>query len=167
MTPACAGAPARGSPAPTPGAATRVPRGQRMTETAMTRRLISTGSPFERDFAYSRAVVDGDWCFVAGTTGYDYAAMEMPQDPADQATNAFVTIRRTLTEAGFAMEDIVKVTYMITEADLRHAIAPAICAALGEIRPASTMLVAGLVEPEMKVEIEVIAKRRGSDGETR
>ncbi|MEL6208482.1 MAG: RidA family protein [Pseudomonadota bacterium] len=130
----------------------------------MTRRLISTGSPFERDFAYARAVVDGDWCFVAGTTGYDYARMAMPEDPGQQAENALSTIRATLAEAGFAMEDVVKVTYIVTEADLRHAIAPAIRAAFAEIRPASTMVIAGLVEPEMKVEIEVVAKRRAADG---
>lgn len=126
----------------------------------MTRRLISTGSHFERDFAYSRAVVDGDWCFVAGTTGYDYTAMTMPDDIAVQAENAFATIRETLVQAGFAMEDVVKVTYILTEAEDRHAIAPAVRAAFGHIRPVSTLLVAGLAVPEMKVEVEVVAKRR-------
>ena len=125
----------------------------------MPRRLISTGSPFERDYAYSRAVVQGDWCFVAGTTGYDYATMEMPADAGDQARNAFATIRGVLGDAGFAMADIVRVQYTITDAALQPAIGPAIRDVLGEVRPASTMVVAGLVAPEMKVEIEVTAYR--------
>ncbi|MDT8345241.1 MAG: Rid family hydrolase [Thermohalobaculum sp.] len=125
----------------------------------MTRRLISTGSPFEDEFAYSRAVVAGDWCFVAGTTGYDYTRMAMPEGAAEQAANALATIAATLAEAGFAMADVVRVQYTVTDADLRHAIAPALRAALGEVRPAATMVVAGLIAPEMKVEIEVTAFR--------
>ena len=127
----------------------------------MTRRLVSTGSPFEVEFAYSRAVVAGDWCFVAGTTGYDYARMAMPESALGQARNAFDTIERTLAEAGFAMADIVRVQYTITDAALRHEIAPALREALGAVRPAATMVVAGLNEPEMKVEIEVTAFRGG------
>jgi enamine deaminase RidA (YjgF/YER057c/UK114 family) len=96
---------------------------------------------------------------VAGTTGYDYATMTMPDAAEAQARNAFATIARTLAEAGFAMSDIVRVTYIITDAALRGEIAPAIRAALGEVRPAATMIVAGLNEPEMKVEIEVTAFR--------
>lgn len=125
----------------------------------MTRRLISTGSPFEDEFAYSRAVVAGDWCFVAGTTGYDYARMAMPEGAAEQAMNALATIAATLAEAGFAMADVVRVQYTVTDAELRHAIAPALRAALGDVRPAATMVVAGLIAPEMKVEIEVTAFR--------
>jgi len=125
----------------------------------MTRRLISTGSPFEDEFAYSRAVVAGDWCFVAGTTGYDYAKMAMPEGAAEQARNALATIAATLAEAGFAMTDVVRVQYTVTDAALRHAIAPALREALGEVRPAATMVVAGLIAPEMKVEIEVTAYR--------
>jgi len=123
------------------------------------RRHISTGSPFEAEFAYSRAVVRGDWCFVAGTTGYDYATMTIPEAAAAQAENAFATIDRTLAEAGFAMADVVRVTYVVTDAALRAEIAPAIRTALGEVRPAAMMIVAGLNEPEMKVEIEVTAFR--------
>ena len=123
------------------------------------RRRISSGSPFEAEFAYSRALVCGEWCFVAGTTGYDYATMTMPPAAADQARNAFGTIARTLHEAGFAMSDIVRVTYVITEAALRTEIAPAIREALVQVRPAAMMIVAGLNEPEMKVEIEVTALR--------
>ena len=120
---------------------------------------ISTGSPFEEEFAYSRAVVRGDWCFVAGTTGYDYATMTMPEGAAAQARNAFATIARTLGEAGFAMGDVVRVQYTITDPAWRSEIAPELRAVLGAVRPAATMVVAGLNEPEMKVEIEVTAFR--------
>ncbi|MEM7499443.1 MAG: RidA family protein [Pseudomonadota bacterium] len=125
----------------------------------MSRRLISTRSPFEEDFAYSRAVVVGDWCFVAGTTGYDYAQMAMPEDAGMQAENALKTIAGVLDEAGFAMGDVVRVQYTVTDAALRHAIAPALRAVFADVKPASTLVVAGLAEPEMKVEIEVTAYR--------
>jgi enamine deaminase RidA (YjgF/YER057c/UK114 family) len=125
----------------------------------MTRRLISSGSPFERDYAYSRAVVQGDFCFVAGTTGYDYATMTMPEDVGAQAENALATIRKALEEAGFSMADIVRtVIYLADPAD-HPAIGPALRAALGDVRPANTTVVAALVKPEMKVEIEVTACR--------
>jgi enamine deaminase RidA (YjgF/YER057c/UK114 family) len=127
----------------------------------MPRRLISTGAPFEKAAGYSRAVVDGDFCFVAGTTGYDYATMTMPGAVEDQARNCFGTIARVLEEAGFALGDVVRATYYVTE----HADADRVLAVCGEflaaIRPAATLLVvAGLYKPEMKVEIEVTAKRR-------
>ncbi|MFC3628885.1 RidA family protein [Paracoccus angustae] len=120
---------------------------------------ISTGSPFEAAMGYSRAVVKGPWCFVSGTTGYDYAAMTMPDDPCQQARNCFATIFATLAEAGFAPADIVRVQYTVTDAALVEAIAPALAEALGNIRPAATMVVAGLIRPEMKVEVEVTAMR--------
>jgi enamine deaminase RidA (YjgF/YER057c/UK114 family) len=129
----------------------------------MPRRLISTGSPFEKTSGYSRAVVDGDFCFVAGTTGYDYATMIMPADVTNQSRNCFKTIGAALQEAGFAMADIVRATYYITDA--RDADAHlAVCGeVLGDIRPAATLLVvAGLYKPEMKIEIEVTAKRRST-----
>ncbi|MCL7465495.1 RidA family protein [Phaeovulum sp. NW3] len=122
-------------------------------------RRISTGSPFERTMGYSRAVVKGPWCFVSGVTGYDYATMQMPQNVADQARNCFTTISTVLAEAGFAMEDIVRVQYTVTDAALVDALVPVLGAALGEIRPAATMVIAGLIRPEMKVEIEVTAFR--------
>lgn len=122
-------------------------------------RRISTGSPFEKTMGYSRAVVKGDWCFVSGVTGYDYATMEIPEDVAAQARNCFATIGRVLDEAGFAMADIVRVQYTVTDAALVEAIVPVLGAALGEIRPAATMVIAGLIRPEMKVEIEVTAFR--------
>jgi enamine deaminase RidA (YjgF/YER057c/UK114 family) len=126
----------------------------------MPRRLISTGAPFEKTAGYSRAVVDGDFCFVAGTTGYDYATMRMPDAIEDQARNCFRTISRVLEEAGFALADAVRATYYITDgADADRVLA--VCGEfLGDIRPAATLLVVvGLYKPEMKVEIEVTAKR--------
>lgn len=122
-------------------------------------RRISTGSRFEDDFAYSRAVVVGNWCFVAGTTGYDYATMTMPDSALDQTRAAFATIARTLNEAGFVMTDIVRVQYTIIDRALRSEIAPALREALGDVRPAATMVIAGLNEPEMKIEVEVTALR--------
>lgn len=127
----------------------------------MTRRLISSGSPFEKSVGYSRAVVDGDWCFVAGTTGYDYQAMVMPDSAADQARNALATIAKALAEAGFEMADVVRATYYFTDAAYWDEVGPVLGAAFGDIRPAATALVVGLVKPEMKVEIEVTALRRG------
>jgi enamine deaminase RidA (YjgF/YER057c/UK114 family) len=127
----------------------------------MPRRLISTGAPFEKTAGYSRAVVDGDFCFVAGTTGYDYATMTMPDAIEDQARNCFGTIARVLEEAGFALADVVRATYYITDhADADRVLA--VCSEfLADIRPAATLLVVvGLYKPEMKVEIEVTARLR-------
>ena len=127
----------------------------------MSRRLISTGSPFEKTAGYSRAVIDGDFAFVAGTTGYDYATMTMPSDVASQSRNCFKTIEATLKDGGFALADIVRATYYLTDAkdvDAHFAVCGEV---LGDIRPASTILiVSGLLRPEMKVETEVTAKRR-------
>jgi enamine deaminase RidA (YjgF/YER057c/UK114 family) len=127
----------------------------------MTRRLISTGSPFEKAAGYSRAVIEGDFAFVAGTTGYDYATMTMPADVTSQSRNCFKTIEAALKEGGFAMADIVRATYYVTDAkdvDAHFAVCGEV---LGDIRPAATLLiVVGLARPEMKVEIEVTAKRR-------
>jgi enamine deaminase RidA (YjgF/YER057c/UK114 family) len=127
----------------------------------MSRRLISTGSPFEKTAGYSRAVIDGDFAFVAGTTGYDYATMTMPADVTSQTRNCFKTIEAALKDGGFALADTVRATYYIT--DVRDADAVlAVCGEkLADIRPAAAILVvAGLLKPEMKVEIEVTAKRR-------
>jgi enamine deaminase RidA (YjgF/YER057c/UK114 family) len=118
---------------------------------------ISTGSPFEAQMGYSRAVVKGGWCFVSGVTGYDYATMAMPEGVADQARNCLATIERVLDEAGFTLPDIVRVQYTVTDAALVADLTPVLGAAFGEIRPAATMVVAGLIRPEMRVEIEVTA----------
>jgi enamine deaminase RidA (YjgF/YER057c/UK114 family) len=124
------------------------------------RRLISTGSPFETAAGYSRAVSDGDWCWVAGTTGYDYTTMTMPDDVTSQAENALDTVERALAEAGFALADTVRVTWIITDVAYADAVFAVAGRRLGAIRPAATMLVAGLVRPEMKVEVEITARRR-------
>ena len=127
----------------------------------MSRRLISTGSPFEKTAGYSRAVIDGDFAFVAGTTGYDYATMTMPGDITSQTRNCFKTIETALKDGGFAMADIVRATYYVTDARDADAVLAVCGAKLGDIRPAATILVvAGLYKPEMKIEIEVTAKRR-------
>ena len=127
----------------------------------MTRRLISTGSPFEKTAGYSRAVIDGDFAFVAGTTGYDYTTMTMPADVTSQARNCFKTIEETLQGAGFAMADMVRATYYVTDAKDADTVLAVCGDVLGDIRPAATILVVvGLYKPEMKVEIEVTAKRR-------
>ena len=125
------------------------------------RRLISTGSPFENAAGYSRAVVDGDFCFVAGTTGYDYTTMTMPADVPTQAEYCFRTIAAALLEAGFALADTVRATYYVTDRADADAVLVAAGRHFGDIRPAATLLVvAALLKPEMKVEIEVTAKRR-------
>lgn len=123
------------------------------------RRLISTGSPFEKAAGYSRAVVSGDFCFVSGTTGYDYRTMAMPPSVDDQARNALATIAAALDEAGFAMENVVRVQYTVTDASLVERAFAVLGEAFGDIRPAATMVVAGLIRPEMKIEIEVTAHR--------
>ena len=126
----------------------------------MSRRLISTGSPFEKTAGFSRAVIDGDFAFVAGTTGYDYATMIIPADITDQTRNCFRTIEAALRDGGFAMADIVRATYYVTDAKNADAVLAVCGEVLGEIRPAATILVvAGLYKPEMKIEIEVTAKR--------
>lgn len=123
------------------------------------RRLIAGGSPFEAEFAYSRALVLGDWCFVAGTTGYDYASMTMPEDIGTQARNALATISGVLADAGFAMGDVVRTVIYVTNPATHPEIGPALRAVFGDIRPVNTTVVAQLVRPEMKVEIEVTAFR--------
>jgi enamine deaminase RidA (YjgF/YER057c/UK114 family) len=129
----------------------------------MSRRLISTGSPFEKTAGYSRAVVDGDFVYVSGTTGYDYATMTMPADVTSQTRNCFKTIEAALTEAGFAMTDVVRATYYVTDIKDADAVFAVCGATLGEIRPAATIVaVSALYKPEMKVEIEVTAKRRNA-----
>jgi enamine deaminase RidA (YjgF/YER057c/UK114 family) len=126
----------------------------------VTRRLISSGSPFEAVIGYSRAVVQGDWCFVAGTTGRDPATGAMPDDVAQQAANALAIIGAALDEAGFALADVVRATYYVTDATYQTLITPVVGGVFGTIRPAATMLVvAGLIEAGMKVEIEVTAFR--------
>lgn len=126
----------------------------------MTRRLISTGSPFEKTAGYSRAVSDGDFCWVAGTTGYDYATMVMPERVEDQTRNAMNTIAAALAEAGFSLADVVRANYYITDDAFVDAVFPILGEYFSEIRPAATMIVCRLNKPEMKIEIEVTARKR-------
>ena len=125
----------------------------------MRRKLISSGSPFEKAAGYSRAVVQNDWCFVAGTTGYDYETMNMPESVEDQTLNILATIDRTLEKAGFIRSDIVRVQYTITDAAFADRVFPILGLYFNNIQPAATMIVAGLIKPEMKIEIEVTALR--------
>ena len=127
----------------------------------MTRKLISSGSKFETEMAYSRAVVDGDWIFVSGTTGFNYATMEISEDVAAQADQAFLNIKAAMEKAGFGLEHIVRVHYILPKPEDFPACWPVFKKFLGEIRPAATMFVAALLDPRMKIEIEVTGKRPG------
>jgi len=122
------------------------------------RRKHSTGSPFEKAAAYSRAVRQGPFVHVSGTTGYDYAAMEMPADVADQARNCFTTIAASLAALDASMSDIVRVNYYVTKPEHFDAVTPVLAEYLGGIDPAATMIVCQLVRPEMLIEIEVTAQ---------
>ena len=122
------------------------------------RRLISSGSPFEAEAGYSRAVVDGEWVFVAGTTGFDYAKMTIAEDLAEQARQAFRNIEKALAEAGGTLADVVRVHYYVPDAADWPAIVPVLGEIFGTIRPAATALFCGLVDPRMKIEIEVTAR---------
>lgn len=121
------------------------------------RKSISGGSPYEPKLGYSRAVVQGDWCFVAGTTGADPVSKAFPDSVLDQARNTLATIKAVLEGAGFGMEHVVRANYIITDAAYMEQIIPALSETFGEIRPAATMIIAGLVNPAMKIEIEVTA----------
>jgi enamine deaminase RidA (YjgF/YER057c/UK114 family) len=127
----------------------------------MTRRLISSGSTFERDIGYSRAVVDGEWIFVSGTTGFDYAAMTISDDVVQQAEQCLRNIDAALREAGSAVSDVVRVHYLLPDAAEFPRCWPVLKRWFGEVRPAATMMSVGLADPRMRIEIEVTA-RRGS-----
>ena len=129
----------------------------------MSRRLISTGSPFEKTAGYSRAVIDGDFAFVAGTTGYDYATMTMPDDVASQARNCFKTIEAALKEGGFAMADIVRATYYITDVENADAVLAVCGETLGDIRPAATILVVSGVSGSRSTTTSASGRKRGSE----
>ncbi|AMJ60750.1 RidA family protein [Bosea sp. PAMC 26642] len=123
------------------------------------RRLISTGSPFETAFGYSRAVIDGDLVFVSGTTGYDYVTMTLPEEAAEQARNIFRTVEAVLSEAGSSLSRVVRAQYFVTDRSYCEPVL-AVCGEIfGAIRPAAGIyVVAGLLKPEMKVEIEITAR---------
>lgn len=125
----------------------------------MTRKLISSGSPFEKTAGYSRAVAKGDWCFVSGTTGYDYATMTMPETVEEQVRNCLKTIEGALKEAGFSLADVVRNHYYVIDASFADRVFPIFGEMFGDIRPAATMIVCDLIRPEMLIEIEVTAFR--------
>lgn len=126
----------------------------------MSRELISSGSPFEAQIGYSRAVVQGDWVFVSGTTGFDYATMEISEDVTAQAEQCFANIEAALQKAGSSMADVVRVHYILPDAALWEACWPVTSKWLGQVRPAATMFVAALQDPRMKIEIEVTALKQ-------
>jgi enamine deaminase RidA (YjgF/YER057c/UK114 family) len=123
------------------------------------RQLISSGSPFEASIGYSRAVVDGDWVFVSGTTGFDYDAMTISPDVCEQAEQTMRNIGKALAEAGSSFADIVRVRYILPEAADFEPCWPVLRRYFGEVRPAATMIAAGLADARMKIEVEVTARR--------
>ena len=125
----------------------------------MTRRLVSSGSTFEAEIGYSRAVVDGEWVFVSGTTGYDDATMRLADGVVAQCRQALANVERALAEAGCALRDVVRVTYILPDASEFRSCWPVLREAFGTIRPAATMFAAGLADPAMRIEIEVTARR--------
>jgi len=124
------------------------------------RRLISSGSPFEREIGYSRALVDGEWVFVSGTTGFDYATMTISDDVREQAEQCLRNIEQALAEAGAGMSDVVRVRYILPRVEDFEPCWPVLRRYFGETKPAATMISAGLSDPRMKIEIEVTARKR-------
>ena len=123
----------------------------------MVRQLISSGSTFEQEIAYSRAVVVGDWVFVSGTTGFDYATMTIADGLLEQTEQCLRNIAAALEQAGAGMADVVRVTYVLPDAAEFPACWPVLRKYFGDIRPAAMMISAGLAEPRMRIEIEVTA----------
>jgi enamine deaminase RidA (YjgF/YER057c/UK114 family) len=124
----------------------------------MQRRLISSGSPFEKTIGFSRAVVEGQWCFVSGTVGFDEHG-KLPDDVVKQAENAFAIIRWALESAGFSFRDVVRVHYIVSDRRYVPLVTPIFGQVFGDIRPAATLIIAGLIDERMKVEVEVTAYR--------
>ena len=129
----------------------------------MSRRLISSGSTFEAEIGYSRAVVQGDWVFVSGTTGFDYSTMTISADVQEQAAQCLRNIESALVQAGSCLADIVRVTYVLPDAADFPLCWPALREAFGEVRPAAMMISAGLADPRMRIEIEVTALKQASN----
>jgi enamine deaminase RidA (YjgF/YER057c/UK114 family) len=123
----------------------------------MTRTLISSGSTFEAQIGYSRAVVAGNWVFVSGTTGFDYATMTISDDVVVQAEQCLKNIASALQQAGSSLQDVVRVTYVLPQTADFEACWPVLRKYFGEVRPAAMMISAGLADPRMKIEIEVTA----------
>ena len=129
----------------------------------MTRKLISSGSTFEAQIGYSRAVVAGDWVFVSGTTGFDYSTMTIADDVVAQAEQCLKNIESALREAGSSLADVVRVHYILPDATQFERCWPVLRKSFGVVRPAATMLSAGLADPRMKIEIEVTALKQGKE----
>lgn len=125
----------------------------------MAKHLISSGSAFETVAGYSRAVVDGDWVHVAGTTGFDYATMTISEDLAVQTRQVFVNIAAALKQADATLDDVVRVTYYLAEREYFEKVAPIFGEYFARARPAATAVVCGLVDARMKIEIEVTARK--------
>jgi enamine deaminase RidA (YjgF/YER057c/UK114 family) len=123
------------------------------------RRSILSGSTFEEQIGYARAVVDGDWVHVSGTTGFDYAAMTISEDVTQQAKQCLRNIEAALQEAGCTFADVIRVRYMLPDRDDFELCWPVLRECFGKVRPAATMLMCGLSDPRMKIEIEVYARR--------
>jgi enamine deaminase RidA (YjgF/YER057c/UK114 family) len=128
----------------------------------MTRRLISSGSSFEEQIGYSRAVVDGEWVFVSGTTGFDYATMSIADELLAQTEQCLKNIEAALAEAGSSLRDVVRVTYVLPQAAEFERCWPVLRRHFGAVRPAAMMISAGLADPRMKIEIEVTARKRSA-----
>jgi len=121
------------------------------------RRLISSGSPFEKQIGYSRAVVAGPWVFMSGTTGFDYKSMTISDNIIEQAEQCFRNVAGVLEQAGTSFADVVRITYLLTRREDFEPIWPVLQRYFGEVRPACTMIVAGLLDPRMLIEVEVTA----------
>lgn len=126
----------------------------------MTRQLISSGSAFEATIGYSRAVAQDNWVFVSGTTGFNYATMEISTDVTEQAEQCLKNISHALEQAGASLADVVRVNYILPTTSDFELCWPVLKKYLGEVRPAATMISAGLVDPRMKIEIEVTALKQ-------
>jgi enamine deaminase RidA (YjgF/YER057c/UK114 family) len=123
------------------------------------RRLISSGSTFEQEIGYSRAVVDGDWIFISGTTGFDYATMTISDQVVAQAEQCLLNIEKALSDAGSRFADVVRVRYILPKVEDFEPCWPVLRRYFGDVRPAATMISAGLSDPRMKIEIEVTARK--------
>jgi enamine deaminase RidA (YjgF/YER057c/UK114 family) len=131
-----------------------------MTGKTMTRTLISSGSTFEAQIGYTRAVVAGDWVFVSGTTGFDYSTMTISDDVVVQAEQCLKNITSALAQAGSSLQDVVRVTYVLPDGADFEPCWPVLRKYFGEVRPAAMMISAGLADPRMKIEIEVTTLKR-------
>ena len=128
----------------------------------MSRQRISSGSSFEAQIGYSRAVVDGEWVFVSGTTGFDYATMTIADDIGAQTEQCLKNIAHALRQAGAGLSDVVRVTYIVPQAAQFEQCWPVLRKHFGDIRPAATMISAGLADPRIRIEIEVTARKQAA-----